>query len=215
MDPGGPVAEAALSGRRVKDTPAFTAWAPDITPDGRIGDWSDAELARAIREGLRPDGSLIGPPVPIPACRGLSVEDLAAVVVCLRIIKVVENVTPASACRVPLPPAYGLPVAIVVPPPRGGHGRVWRIPRDERRPLHGVPYADGAAGAGTRRESRLGWVRVRRPPGRLARARPGNSRGRAGRLPGRRDRGDDRGRAPPGRKPDAAHALSPSRADDA
>jgi mono/diheme cytochrome c family protein len=115
----GPVAGAALSGRLVDDSPAFTAWAPNITPAGRIRDWSDDDLARAIREGLRPDGSLIGPPMPFSAYRGLSDDDLAAVVAYLRVVPVVENDTPASAYRIPLPPAYGPPVESVAAPPRG------------------------------------------------------------------------------------------------
>ena len=45
----------------------FTARASNITPDSEtgIGRWSDAQIARAIREGIRPDGSVIGPPMPI------------------------------------------------------------------------------------------------------------------------------------------------------
>ena len=60
-----------------ENSPAFRAVAPNITPAGRIAGWSDADLAKAIREGLRPDGSLVGPPMPIAMYRGLSADDLA------------------------------------------------------------------------------------------------------------------------------------------
>ena len=53
-----------LGGRLVDENEMFTAIAPNITPGARVTEWSDAELAKAIREGIRPDGSLIGPPMP-------------------------------------------------------------------------------------------------------------------------------------------------------
>ena len=119
LGPEGPVAGQELAGRLVDDNPAFTAWAPNITPGGRAAGWSDAELAQAIREGLRPDGSLIGPPMPFTMYRGISDADLAAVVAFLRTLPAVENETPASTYRIPLPPAYGPPVGSVTAPERG------------------------------------------------------------------------------------------------
>ncbi|PJN94723.1 cytochrome C, partial [Amaricoccus sp. HAR-UPW-R2A-40] len=98
---------------------AFTAYAPNITPGGPVATWSDAELAHAIREGLRPDGSLIGPPMPFTMYRGISDDDLAAVVAFLRTLPAVQNETPASTYRIPLPPAYGPPVGHVTAPERG------------------------------------------------------------------------------------------------
>ena len=119
LGPEGPVAGQELAGRLVDDNPAFTAYAPNITPGGRAAGWSDAELAQAIREGLRPDGSLIGPPMPFTMYRGISDADLAAVVAFLRTLPAVENETPASTYRIPLPPAYGPPVGSVTAPERG------------------------------------------------------------------------------------------------
>jgi mono/diheme cytochrome c family protein len=120
MGPEGFVMEQELGGRLVDDIPeVFTAWAPNITPAGRIAEWSDAELARAIREGIRPDGSLIGPPMPFSMYRGLGDEDLAAVVAFLRTLPAVENEVPASTYHIPLPPAYGPPVESVTAPERG------------------------------------------------------------------------------------------------
>ncbi|QDL93729.1 cytochrome c [Paroceanicella profunda] len=108
-----------MSGRLVDDNPAFTAYAPNITPAGPVGSWSDADLARAIREGLRPDGTLIGPPMPIGLYRGLSDSDLAAIVAYLRTVPAVENTVPPSVYRIALPPSWGPPVDHVADVPAG------------------------------------------------------------------------------------------------
>ncbi|GGE52798.1 c-type cytochrome [Actibacterium pelagium] len=110
MGPNGFIMDQDLGGRLVEKNPAFTAYAPNITPSGRVADWSDAELGRAIREGLRPDGSLIGPPMPFAMYRGLSDDDLAAIVAYLRTIPAVSTEVPASTYNIPLPPAYGPPI---------------------------------------------------------------------------------------------------------
>ncbi|SFZ82974.1 Cytochrome c, mono-and diheme variants [Devosia enhydra] len=109
----------ALSGRLVEDVEAFTAIAPNITPASRISGWSDAELARAIREGIRPDGSLIGPPMPFEVYKGISDDDLASIVQYLRTVPAVENDPGTSTYRMPLPPAYGPPITSVASIPEG------------------------------------------------------------------------------------------------
>jgi mono/diheme cytochrome c family protein len=119
LGPEGFVMEMELGGRLVEENEAFSAWAPNITPGGPVAAWSDAELARSIREGIRPDGSLIGPPMPFAMYRGLSDEDVAAMVAFLRALPAVENAVPKSEYRIPLPPAYGPPVETVAAPPRG------------------------------------------------------------------------------------------------
>jgi mono/diheme cytochrome c family protein len=119
LGPEGPVLSQELAGRLVEDNEAFRAVAPNITPAGRIAGWSDAELARSIREGIRPDGTVIGPPMPFTMYRGLSDDDLAAVVAFLRTVPAVENDPGASEYRIPLPPAYGPPVGSVAAVPRG------------------------------------------------------------------------------------------------
>lgn len=117
--PDGPVAGMHLAGFRIMDVDEMTAIAANITPGGRVADWTDAELARAIREGIRPDGSLIGPPMPFTFYRGLGDEDLASVVMYLRTLPAVENDPGTSDYRIPLPPAYGPPVGPVTAPARG------------------------------------------------------------------------------------------------
>lgn len=112
--PEGPDPAMTLAGGTVIEEPGlFTAHVPNITQDAEtgIGSWSDVEIARAIREGIRPDGSLIGPPMPVPLYRGLSDEDLAAIVAYLRTVPPVRNAVAKSVYSFTLPPAYGPPVA--------------------------------------------------------------------------------------------------------
>jgi mono/diheme cytochrome c family protein len=103
----------------VVDAPEFRAVAPNITPDlaTGIGGWTDAQLGKAIREGLRPDGSLIGPPMPVEFYRSLSDEDLAAIITYLRAQPPVARKVERSVYRIPLPPNYGPPVGRVATPP--------------------------------------------------------------------------------------------------
>ncbi|MCO6417483.1 cytochrome c [Siccirubricoccus sp. KC 17139] len=119
--PNGPLPGMNLAGNFVvEDNSDFRAVAPNITPDRAtgIGAWTDAQLMRAIREGIRPDGSLIGPPMPFEFYRGLADEDLAAMVAYLRTVRPVANASEKSTYRMPLPPSYGPPVQRVTAPPR-------------------------------------------------------------------------------------------------
>ena len=114
--PEGPLPGMELAGGMSIVFPGlFTANVPNITPDPEtgVGGWSDEELVRAIREGLRPDGSIIGPPMPIHLYRGISDEDAYALVAYLRSVPAVENEVPASKYEIELPPSYGPPVGEV------------------------------------------------------------------------------------------------------
>ncbi len=119
LGPQGPVMEMNLAGRLVEDGPAFRAVASNLTQASRIAGWSDAELARAIREGIRPDGSVIGPPMPFAMYRGLSDDDVTSMVMYLRTLPAVDNDPGESVYNIPLPPAYGPPVETVAPPEEG------------------------------------------------------------------------------------------------
>lgn len=117
---GQPLPDRGLSGGEViVDDAAMRAVAANITPDAGtgIGRWSDAQLKKAIREGVRPDGSIIGPPMPIEFYRHLADADLDAIVAWLRAQPPVANAVPKSVYRIPLPPSYGPPVKNVKAPP--------------------------------------------------------------------------------------------------
>ncbi len=120
-DPKGQVIPGrGLSGGMVFDAPVFKAYASNITPDADtgIGKWTDAQLGKSIREGVRPDGSIIGPPMPVEFLRDVSDADLAAIIAYLRAQPPVRNAVPKSAYKIPLPPSYGPPVSNVQAPPR-------------------------------------------------------------------------------------------------
>jgi mono/diheme cytochrome c family protein len=92
----------------------------NITPDPEtgIGKWSEAEIVTALRDGKRPDGTLIRSPMPIPVYRQLSDNDAAAIAVYLKSLKPVRNKVGEAHYTVPLPPSYGAPVVHVAEPPR-------------------------------------------------------------------------------------------------
>jgi mono/diheme cytochrome c family protein len=118
IGPNGPEMDKELTGRLVEQNEAFTAIAPNLTAAGSIAGWSDAELALAIREGLRPDGTLIGPPMPFAMYRGLSDDDLGSIVMFLRTLPATPSDLPKSVYNIPLPPAYGPPVGSVATIPQ-------------------------------------------------------------------------------------------------
>ena len=109
-----------LSGGLVIEKPEFRAVASNITPDKEtgVGNWTDAQLVTAIREGKRPDGTLIGPPMPIAFYRNMSDNDVRAIVAALRATKPVSHKVDKSKYNIPLPPAYGPPVARVADVPQ-------------------------------------------------------------------------------------------------
>jgi mono/diheme cytochrome c family protein len=109
-DAGGAlISDEALSGGLTIATPAFVATAPNITPDQDtgIGDWSDAEIKRALIEGVRPDhGPLPGVPLaavmPAGFYKALLPDDLDAIVAYLRTVKPVRHAVPDPEYKLPV-----------------------------------------------------------------------------------------------------------------
>ena len=98
-----------FSGGLTFTTPAFIATAPNITPDVEtgIGSWSDAEIKRALVEGMRPDhGRLAGVPLaaimPANFYKALLPDDLDAVVAYLRTVKPIRNESAAPVYKAPV-----------------------------------------------------------------------------------------------------------------
>lgn len=91
---------------------------PNITPDPAtgIGKWTEAEIVVALRDGKRPDGSLIGPPMPTPAYRQLSDHDAEAIAAYLLSLKPVKNPLARSQYTITLPPSYGSPITHIDEP---------------------------------------------------------------------------------------------------
>jgi mono/diheme cytochrome c family protein len=118
--PKGPLPGMELAGGLLIEDPGFTVHTPNITPDPEtgIGKWTDAQIIASIREGKRPNGTIIGPPMPIALYRDLSDNDVRAIVAYLRTVKPVRNTPPKSQYRIPLPPSYGPKVQNVPDVPR-------------------------------------------------------------------------------------------------
>lgn len=119
--PNGPVLDRALSGGPpIEEDKLFTALPSNITPDPEtgLGKWTDVQIKHAIREGKRPDGTTIGPPMPFGQYRRIADADLDAVVAYLRTVPAVKNAVAKSTYNIPLPPAYGPPIdkPVMAPP---------------------------------------------------------------------------------------------------
>jgi mono/diheme cytochrome c family protein len=92
---------------------------PNITPDRETGiDWTEAQIVTALRDGTRPDGTIIGPPMPIPVYRQLSDRDAAAIAAYLHSLTPIRHAVARTQFKIPLPPSYGPPVTHVDEPPR-------------------------------------------------------------------------------------------------
>jgi mono/diheme cytochrome c family protein len=112
--------DKTLAGGFVFELPPFTAVAPNITPDTDtgIGRWTDQQIARAIREGVRPNGTVIGPPMPVEFYSKIADRDVAAIVAYLRTVVPVRNAVAKSVYRMKLPESWGNAAGDPDPPPR-------------------------------------------------------------------------------------------------
>ena len=110
-----PISELKFAGGFNHEVPVFKAYASNITMDKEtgIGSWTDEQIILALREGRRPDGKLIGPPMPTRFYSGISDKDAKAIALYLRTIKPVKNVVPESKYNFPPPKAWGPPVKTV------------------------------------------------------------------------------------------------------
>jgi mono/diheme cytochrome c family protein len=81
-----------------------TLVAPNLTPDPETGSakWTDDQIARAIREGIKHDDRTLFPAMPYQEYRNLSDEDVASVVVFLRSLPPVRNPLPPTKVNFPV-----------------------------------------------------------------------------------------------------------------
>ena len=100
------------------------SFARNLTPDSTgIGSWSEDQIVTAIREGRRPDGTPLLPPMPWPTFANLTLEDAQAIAAYLKSIPAVNHpnvhaVPPGQPyaggyLEFPPPPAWDAPK----PPP--------------------------------------------------------------------------------------------------
>ena len=72
-------AGAPLAGGRALTTPFGTFYGKNITPDKKtgIGDWSEDQFRRALREGIDDDGHYMYPVFPFPSFTGMTDGDIS------------------------------------------------------------------------------------------------------------------------------------------
>ncbi len=92
-----------------------TFYPPNLTPDVEtgLGNWSEADIIKAVRAGTRPDGRILVPIMPYHSYAKLTDADARALAAYLKSIKMVHNKAPALAGASEKPSAPYL--AVVVP----------------------------------------------------------------------------------------------------
>jgi mono/diheme cytochrome c family protein len=88
-DPDGPLS----GGKEFRDWRIGVARASNLTPDDAtgLGSWSDAEIVRALRNGVRKDGRLLAPVMPYEWLHEMSDDDAFAVARYLKSLPPVHN----------------------------------------------------------------------------------------------------------------------------
>ncbi len=113
--PNGDIMEKAFSGGLSWDEPPFKVTAPNITQDKEtgIGKYSDADIKKVLRKGIKPNGVPVAMVMPSGFYEIMTDRDLNAVVAYLRTIKPIKNKVPD--------PVYKMPQGHPIPP--GGKKR--------------------------------------------------------------------------------------------
>jgi mono/diheme cytochrome c family protein len=114
---GAPDTTRMLSGSDLGwEGPWGVSYARNLTPDTEtgIGRWSEADIVTALRQGRRPDGSPVLPPMPWPGYAHMSDADAQALAAFIKSLPPVSHGVPD---RVPPgQPATGPKVTIPPPP---------------------------------------------------------------------------------------------------
>ena len=76
----------------------FKTYPANLTPDVEtgLGSWSTQDIFNALRNGMDDEGAFLAPPMPWPAARNFTDDDIWAIVAYLQNIKPVHNAVPAS-----------------------------------------------------------------------------------------------------------------------
>jgi mono/diheme cytochrome c family protein len=106
--PAAEIRGKAFSGGQSWDEPSFRVTAPNITQDRQtgIGDYTDAELKRLLRKGIKRNGAPVAL-MPSGFYEIMTDRDLDAVIAYLRTIAPVSNATPAAVYRTAQVPPGG------------------------------------------------------------------------------------------------------------
>ena len=101
-----PITSKFLAGGFKLTSPVFVTYSRNITPDKDtgIGSWTDAQIIRAIREGVTKEGKTLGPPMPFDFYNKMSDDDVKAIVAYLHTVKPLHNEVPEPKYKIPLKP---------------------------------------------------------------------------------------------------------------
>ena len=104
--PTGDIAGKELSGGLSWDEPPFKVTAPNITQDKEtgIGNWTDADIKKLLRTGVRPNGVAIASIMPTGFYDIITDRDMDAIVAYLRTIAPIKNKVPDPIYKFPAPP---------------------------------------------------------------------------------------------------------------
>ncbi len=86
-----------FAGGRALDTPFGTFYGPNITPNKQhgLGEWTEVDFTRAVRQGERRDGSHYFPAFPYPSFTGMTDQDIRDLWAFLK------TVSPSNQANVP------------------------------------------------------------------------------------------------------------------
>lgn len=109
---GAPVMERQLSGGfQTFDEPWFAVKGSNLTPDREtgLGAWSDSDIKRAIKQGVRPNGVPLAPVMPFPFYGIINARDVDAIVAYVRSVAPIANPvqTPVYKTVMPVVPVPG------------------------------------------------------------------------------------------------------------
>jgi mono/diheme cytochrome c family protein len=86
-------------------------YSPNITPDSAtgIGTWTDAELIRAITQGINKKGDTLFPLMPYASFNKMARNDILSIIAYLRTLKPISNQVPPRQLLIPISMAYPAP----------------------------------------------------------------------------------------------------------
>jgi mono/diheme cytochrome c family protein len=101
--PQGDIMDKAFSGGLEFDEPPFKVTAPNITQDKQtgIGDYTDAELKKVLRKGIKRNGVPVAMIMPSGFYEIMTERDLDAIIAYLRTIKPIKNAVPDPIYKIP------------------------------------------------------------------------------------------------------------------
>jgi mono/diheme cytochrome c family protein len=102
---GAPIYERDLSSGLSWDEPPFKVTASNVTQDREtgIGNWSNADIEKALRKGERPNGVRLAAIMPSDFYEIMTPSDMSAVVAYLKTVKAVKQTVPDPIYRIALP----------------------------------------------------------------------------------------------------------------